>query len=578
MKKIIFFFVSVLLFGSIQKTYSQYECLGDIYVENECGNASLTAINFYNSSFRWENCNDTTCLSNQQTFYTNESGCYTLKVTGNSTGCYTELGYFLEISEPCDTITEDTTVCCTNCNVSVEIEYGCGEATITMTVDSFDNSCDYLYEWFTGEKTKSLKVYSSGYQKYRVISDNCDSGWKTVWVQIAPEPTVWISGKSQVCQGTTTTLIAMSSGSINSYKWNNGATTSTINAGAGTFKVSVTDMNGCEAFATKVVTEYPTPVVTISGKTEVCKDYKTELTASSSSCGSCFKWSTGETTKTIKVGKGTYTVTVTDPVTCCTATATITVTEIVVQIPDVYATIQDEKIIMGSFGSYKSLWSTGEIGQTITADSSGIYSVQGIDENGCLSDPSCPIPVFIKECEDDSVGTGGITLDTVICDTLIVYEDTLYLNNPVYIHDTVYVDGLEDCLHEGITNNWNIPWGTSFVPNSSQFFLFAPFGATNCKWNKGVEGTKEWVLAKTSSGTHNYKLECKVNGKNMYFCFLYTIKTGTTPTQELETRDEPIAWPNPTPGIFEIDLSNQPNGLYNIFNIYGQLVKKIIKQ
>ncbi len=92
--------------------------------------------------------------------------------------------------------------------------------------------------------------------RYRVKNDCC--GWsipifKTITVNPKPEPV--ITGLNEACDlGGTITLDA---GVFDMYQWDDAAnsTTQTIDAGPGTYSVTVTDANGCQGVATKTVTE-----------------------------------------------------------------------------------------------------------------------------------------------------------------------------------------------------------------------------------------------------------------------------------------------------------------------------------
>ncbi len=114
----------------------------------------------------------------------------------------------------------------------------------------------------------------------------------------------------QVCPGTLKTLDAGTG--YDTYTWSNGATTQTIDAGAGTYHVAVTK-NGCSNISNDVTVSYytvVTPVITASGATTICAGSTVTLT---SSPGSSYAWSTGASGQSINTGSGGgYYVTVTD--------------------------------------------------------------------------------------------------------------------------------------------------------------------------------------------------------------------------------------------------------------------------
>jgi hypothetical protein len=130
-----------------------------------------------------------------------------------------------------------------------------------------------------------------------------------------------------LCNGDSTgTAMVMATGGTPaySYAWSNGDTTDMImNAGAGSYMVTVSDMNGCILMLTSTISE-PTSAldVTIADNGNGTAD----ATATGGTTGYSFVWSNGNTTSdaTGLINNTTYTVTVTDA-NGCTDVATVTV-------------------------------------------------------------------------------------------------------------------------------------------------------------------------------------------------------------------------------------------------------------
>src|SRR5262249_29149589 len=146
-------------------------------------------------------------------------------------------------------------------------------------------------------------------------------------VTVNGNPLVAISGPSQVCQGTTTTLTANPAGGSGQYAfvWNTLQNTasispSTLSAGTLNFTVTVTAANGCSAQTGKQLTVNGLPSVTINGPVVACQGATATLTANpigGSGQGYAFVWSTGQTTASIsppttKLGTFGFNVSVTD--------------------------------------------------------------------------------------------------------------------------------------------------------------------------------------------------------------------------------------------------------------------------
>ncbi|MCB0802539.1 MAG: gliding motility-associated C-terminal domain-containing protein, partial [Flavobacteriales bacterium] len=101
------------------------------------------------------------------------------------------------------------------------------------------------------------------------------------------------------------------------------------NLSAGTYTVTISDKNNCSVIETYTINSNAPYNVTLNAVDPTCNgftDGKAYATVSIS--GVTYSWSNGGITDTIKnIGAGTYTVTVTDPISGCTETASIIVNE-----------------------------------------------------------------------------------------------------------------------------------------------------------------------------------------------------------------------------------------------------------
>lgn len=148
---------------------------------------------------------------------------------------------------------------------------------------------------------------------------------------------VTIGGNANVCFGATTTLTANATGgggAITSYTWRDGAnsivgTNATLDAGPGTYTVTVTDSLCVTATSAPFqVTQSAALTVSISGEHSVCCGQTTPLQANvsgGSGTVSGYAWRNAAnqivgTNATFDAIAGTYTVTVTDP-SCGNATS-----------------------------------------------------------------------------------------------------------------------------------------------------------------------------------------------------------------------------------------------------------------
>ncbi|OAV45432.1 hypothetical protein A3850_013435 [Lewinella sp. 4G2] len=196
----------------------------------------------------------------------------------------------------------------------------------------------------------------------------------------------------------------------------------------GTYRVVITDANGCTASASGAVTQPDELIATATATPVICRG-EANGTATVTTTGGTgdvtFLWSTGGNTATIAdLGENTFTVTATDE-NGCTAMASTTVNE-----PDDPLTVtatqtasgcsgatSNEAIanVTGGAGSNSFLWSNGETGMTATMLPLGLASVTVTDAGGCARDASVligeldPITVAITDvapsCNDRQDGS-----------------------------------------------------------------------------------------------------------------------------------------------------------------------------
>jgi gliding motility-associated-like protein len=238
----------------------------------------------------------------------------------------------------------------------------------------------------------------------------------TVTSTPAPTPTITAGGSTTFCTGGSVTLTASAGAS---YLWSNGATTQAITVTTGgSYTVQVTYSAGC--FATSAATvvtvnPLPTPTITAGGPTTFCQGGSVTLTASA---GSSYLWSTGATTQAITVSTaGNYNVRVTNANGCFATSANTTVT--VNALPTATITAggattfcQGGSVVLTSNAGSSYLWSNNATTQSITANTSGNYTVTVTNANGCSTTSAVrtvtvnPLPVLTVTATPTSVSRG----------------------------------------------------------------------------------------------------------------------------------------------------------------------------
>ena len=174
------------------------------------------------------------------------------------------------------------------------------------------------YLWSTNENTQSIMVTQSGNYSVVVTDLNGCQNMAEIKVEVFPSPLVSITG-DDFCEGESSVLTASPA---ESYLWSTNENTQSITVSqSGNYSIVVTDLNGCQSMAEIMVEVFPSPIVSIDGKTEICEGEATILTATE---GDSYLWSTGEITQRIVVTQaGDYSVIVTD-INGCEGTDTIT--------------------------------------------------------------------------------------------------------------------------------------------------------------------------------------------------------------------------------------------------------------
>ncbi|MES2389439.1 MAG: hypothetical protein V4543_15660, partial [Bacteroidota bacterium] len=237
------------------------------------------------------------------------------------------------------------------------------------------------YLWSNGETTSTISAAISGSYTVQSIYGSCTaaaSDAKVITIGTQPAiPTISAPGGTTYCSGTVT----LTSSLADAYYWSNGSNAQSIQVTAGSYYVYIVT-NGCVSpgnSATTVVTNTApsSPSVTQGSAVEVCSGATTTLTATSAAG---YYWSTGETTQSIAVGAGSYTVkSVTGACTSAASSATV-VTSTVLNAPAVtpagpVSVCSGETTTLTASAAAGYLWSNNATTQSITVGA-GSYTVK----------------------------------------------------------------------------------------------------------------------------------------------------------------------------------------------------------
>ncbi len=392
---------------------------------------TLTSSNTYDA-YLWVETGETT-----QSIDVTTAGTYTLVVT-SAGNCSASTSVEVVVnSMPMPMITGDLTYCD-------------GDMTMLSASAGFDN-----YSWSNLANGQNIDVSNPG-EICVTVTDNAGcQGSTCVMVEEIASPQPTITGDDAFCEGDNSVLDA---GVFTTYTWSTNAgdaTTQTVTVDAtGTYEVTVTNDEGCEASTQINVTENTPNQVQIGGSTTFCTGTFTTLSAISTVPNGLFAsvtWSTGSTETTITVDMpGTISVTAID-VNGCTTTASVEVEESESLSPNVTGPMifcQGESVELDAGEGFTGyIWSSnagGAMTQVVTVDASGTYSVT-VSDDGCTGVGSITIteqaellPVIsgLDFCEGDNttLELSGQTYDSYlwsdagasISSTLIVNESGTY--------------------------------------------------------------------------------------------------------------------------------------------------------
>ena len=160
--------------------------------------------------------------------YASETGTYKLTITDTRTGCMDSTEIAISVEDNLQPTIIGTNICE-------------GE---TATLEALPNDPSYSYEWSNGESTPTIEVSQPATYTVTVSKDGC-SGTAEFTVNESPNPEFEILGEDIVC-GNIATLSPDKD--FAEYLWSTDEVTKEIEVTEqGTYSLTVTDENGCQA-------------------------------------------------------------------------------------------------------------------------------------------------------------------------------------------------------------------------------------------------------------------------------------------------------------------------------------------
>ncbi|MEL6923446.1 MAG: discoidin domain-containing protein, partial [Bacteroidota bacterium] len=317
-----------------------------------------------------------------------------------------------------------------------------GTASVTVT----GGVAPITYAWSTGATSATVNGLSANKYLVTVTDNNGCMAVDSVTLLAPPginvntNVTSDFNGEAISCYGLSDGQgFASATGGTGllSYAWSNGQTgQNLLNVSAGTYTVTVTDVNGCTATEILTINQpdaldlSPTVTTDYNGSDISCSD-ASDAGVTVGVLGGVepytYAWGGGETSVSINgLSANTYNVTVTDANGCQKDTF------IIVTQPDTIALSLNVTTnyngsdvscngaadgaatvsATGGVGAYTYAWDTGETGTDITNKTAGTYYVSVTDANGCMVSDSIVIeePVLMSASIDVTSDFSGFSV------------------------------------------------------------------------------------------------------------------------------------------------------------------------
>ncbi|MGB3080001.1 MAG: proprotein convertase P-domain-containing protein, partial [Saprospiraceae bacterium] len=272
------------------------------------------------------------------------------------------------------------------------------------------------YNWSSGQSGQTISVSPGSTTTYTLtVSDGGCMGTDQVTVTVVPNPVADAGPNVVICDGSSTLLTATGGTTPNTYLWNTGQNSPSINvspSGTTTYTVTVT-VNGCMGTDDVTVTVNPMPTVDAGPNVQICSGESTQLDATGS--GGTYIWSNGQNGSSINVSPSnttTYTVTITDLGCMSTDNVIVTVINVNGGITGDDDICEGTSSVLTASGGSAYGWSTGSSAANITVTPvvTSTYTVT-VTQGNCSDVASIqivvnPVPVAVLS-PDQSICQGG---------------------------------------------------------------------------------------------------------------------------------------------------------------------------
>tara|TARA_R110002050_G_scaffold297339_2_gene458631 strand:+ start:42133 stop:48060 length:5928 start_codon:yes stop_codon:yes gene_type:complete len=465
----------------------------------------------------------------------------------------------------------------------------------------------YSMSWSNGSTTSSATGLSAGYVAVTVTDANACVMMDSVNIT---EPTAVTSTatvtSNVLCNGGNSgmaTVVAAGGTSPFVYAWSNGSGGSLANGlAAGTYSVTVSDGNNCQATNSVTITEPTALALSVSGVDISCNgmnDGSITTTASGGTSPYSYAWSNGASTSGLtNLGAGVFSVDVTDANGCMTSDfASISEpAAVVVDLGSARILCDGESMILDAGAGFSSyVWTSGNSSQmdTVTAANLGVgtfnVGVMVTDGNGCMGDDSVDVSVSAPVVTSIVGAASLCSYETGSLDAGPGFSSYSWSNNSssqlinVYAVDypagnhvfTVTVTDANGCAGEAMDTVIIHPevmvdlGADTVVWKESPYIIMADSGYASYLWNTGATTQN---LEVTTAGTYSLMVTDSTTGcageDDIQIDFV--LSNGDFSAASLRL------YPNPAVNNIYIDFANFAHqGIVEVqvISITGQLVR-----
>ena len=544
------------------------------YCAGTAFNLSLDAQNT-GASYDWNS-----GAANTQTFTADTAGTYSVTVT-DANGCENSDALIVtENALPVVNLGNDTAYCV--------------GSVFNLMLDA--QNAGASYDWNNGaSNTQAFAADTAGTYSVTVTDANGCENSDVLTVTENALPAVALGNDTSYCAGIAFTLTLDAQNAGASYDWNSGAanTQTFVVDTAGTYSVTVTDVNGCENSDQLSVIENALPVTGLGNDTAYCAGTAFAMVLDAQPNGESYDWNNGAAnTQTFAVDTaGTYFVVVTDDLGCQNSD-TLTVTEN--SLPDV--DIEDDTFYC--IGTNFSLlldagnpgasydWNNGGANtQTLTVDTAGTYFVTVTDANGCVNSDTSHItekPLPVVSLGNDTAYCEGSAFSLVLdagnpgasyswnggVATTQTYTVTAAGTYTVNVTDVFGCTNSADVeISENPQPDVNLGSDIS-TPNASQV-LNAGSGFASYLWTPGNQITQQITVSQ--SGTYTVTVS-SAQGCTASDTIQVTLNNNAS-ISEAAVQPQISLYPNPAFDKFTVSLEYQGALQVDIISLNGQVLK-----